>query len=186
MGTLARCLRCKTGGRGEACRGNVWGIACRNSLYALQMPSSVFRPFYVLGLLLIFTVLSSLHTSPPSHPFPLVACPASSALLPLFFFFFSFFCADFCLPLPRWTQKLTGLVCHLCESPTAPPPSHSAVVVLQHSNEVYPQQLFSKRALACVKAIFCQRAHKSRQRFGKRLTERESVREKEEERGGNE
>lgn len=159
------------GGRGEVCRGNVWGNACRNSLYALQMPSSVFRPFYVLGLLLIFTVLSSLH-SPLPRAFPLVACPVSSALLPLFFLFFSFFCADFCLPLPRWTQKLTGLVCHLCESPTAPPPSHSDVVVLQHSNEVYPQQLFSKRALACVKAIFCQRAHKSRQRFAKRLTER--------------
>lgn len=175
--------------RKEACRGHVWGIACRNSLYALQMASSVFWSFYVLGLLLIFTVLSFLHSNPPlpSRLLPVL-------LLQLFYpssFFFHLFCADFCLPLPRWTQKLTGLVCHLCESPPAPalvpaPSPPSAVVVLQHSNEVYPQQLFSKRALACVKAIFCQRAHKSRQRFGKRLTERDGVKEKGEDTEGNE
>lgn len=150
------------------------------------------RFLVILRTWLVINFYSSfLFTLQSSPPFPLVACPASSALLPFFFLFSPFFCADFCLPLPRWTQKLTGLVCHLCESPPAPalvpaPPPPSAVVVLQHSNEVYPQQLFSKRALACVKAIFCQRAHKSRQRFGKRLTERDGVKEKGEDTEGNE
>lgn len=144
--------RGKLGRVGQGLEGSLYS---QGHLYALQMPNSVFRSFYVLGLLLIF-------------PFFLLWLFSSS------FIFLSF--TPFCLPFEGRVKNgagstqldlyvtcanpLTTLLCQLvfvivvlvAAVATVAVVANVvvAVVVAAHSNEVYPQQLFSKRALACV------------------------------------